>query len=689
MLNKYSPPPATARRLAPALIALIAINVLLLAYYVIYDYQLAVHADSAVMNTLAQEIHDSGQFFPRGWNYANGDLWVLGTHTVIVALLAVLPNTFALHAASGMVTAAMVLGAVWWCGAVLGQSRPARLLTLAVLAGGISVNMAENLYGQAAYGMLFAQACLLACSGWRLLHSEGAARWRWGALFALLTVLVFWSNPARAAVYYGLPLITATATLRYLPRLRGDGHGVPARRALTLLATLLAALAAGALLHGHYVKLVGSSGLAPAAWLGFDGMVRNALGTLRGLLSLFGGLPPEGAPVIKAAGVWQALRLLAALAMLGLLPWALRRAFDTPWRPARLFFAVFVLVSLSINLLVAVCTTVPDMAAPEASVRYLVPSLLCALVLLAGIAVDDFHWRGAAPALAVAALAVMALSAHPAYQLERAPGYFPKAGMAAYSPYHQFAEFLDQQNLHYGYTSFWHAGRLSLISGGKVKVSPITLDNGLPVPLRHLSSDRWYQASTWTGPTFLMLRAEEAAATDWAHVERLAGKPTRVIEHRGWKIYCYPDNLAAHLPFWDYQRSPPLRLAVNAASEHRIGEPVAGGAALRAEPGQSGHLLFGAPRLLAPGTYTAAFDLDSEGADDAGVVDIAANNGATVLAALPIRGAGRRRVALALKLTAPTAVEFRVWSNGAARLTVHGVDLRPQDPRRAPLPRQK
>ena len=689
MLNKNFPPPTLARRLAPALIALIAINLLLLAYYVVYDYQLAVHADSAVMNTLAQEIHDSGQFFPRGWNYANGDLWVLGTHTVIVALLAVLPNTFALHAASGLVTAAMVLGAAWWCGAVLGQSRPARLLALAVLAGGISVNMAENLYGQAAYGMLFAQACLLACSGWRLLHSDGAARWRWGALFALLVVLVFWSNPSRAAVYYGLPLIAATVALRYLPRLRGDGHGVPSRRAAAMLATLLAALAGGALLHGHYVKLVGSSGLAPAAWLGFDGMVRNALGTLRGLLSLFGGLPPEGAPVIKAAGVWQALRLLAALAMLGLLPWALRRAFDTPWRPARLFFAVYVLVSLSINLLVAVCTTLPDMAAPEASVRYLVPSLLCALVLLAGVAVDDFHWRGAAPALAVAALAVMALSARPAYQVEHAPGYFPEAGMAAYSPYHQFAEFLARENLHYGYTTFWHAGRLTLLSDGKVKVRQISLDNGLPVPVRHLSSDRWYDAAAWTGPTFLMLRAEEVAATDWAQVERLAGKPTRVIDHRGWKIYCYPDNLAAHLPFWDYQRSPPLRLAVGPASEHRIGQPLAHGAALRAEPGQSGHLLFGAPRVLAPGRYLVGFDLDSEGADDAGVVDIAANNGATVLAALPIRGGGRRRVELPLTLSAPTSVEFRVWSNGAARLTIHAVELRPQDPRHVPPTRQK
>nr|WP_315402256.1 hypothetical protein [uncultured Duganella sp.] len=457
-----------------------------------------------------------------------------------------------------------------------------------------------------------------------------------------------------------------------------------AGRAARLLAVLAGALLAGALLHAHYVKLVGSSGLAPAVWLGYDGMLRNVLGTVRGLLSLFGGLPPEGAPVMQAAGVWQALRLLAALAVLALLPWALARALAAPARPARLFFAVYVLVSLAINVLVAVATTLPDMAAPEASVRYLVPSLLCALVLLVGIAVDDVDWRGAARPAALAALAVMALSARPAYRIDNAPGRFPAAGITAYSPYDQFAAFLDQQGLRRGYATFWHAGRLSLLSGGTVRVGQITLDNGLPVPLRHLSSDRWYQADTWTGPTFLMLNTEEAAATDWALVERYAGKPSRMIEHRGWKIYVYPDNLATRLPFWDYRRSPPLRLDVGPASLHRIGRLDGDGRALRAAPGESGHLLYSPLRPTAAGRYLVGFDVEGgDGADDFGVVDIAANNGATVLAARAIKGRGRHTIELPLTLANAAAIEFRVWSNGAGALTIHGVTVRARDPRPA------
>lgn len=682
-----TPPPLARlleRRVLPLLLVL---NLLLLLYYLVVDYQYVVHSDSAVMNLLAQEIHETGQLFPRGWNYANGDLWLLFPQAFIVPWLGWLPNGYPLHALAGLVSAALVLLGAWWVGGMLGQSRLARLLSLVVLAGGISVNMAENLYGQAAYGVLFALTCGLAVSGWRVLHEEGGARWGWGALHALLVLLVFWSNPQRAAVFYGLPLILATLALQCTP-------GLPSlaavrqqrRRAGVALALLLAALLGGAVLHGHYVKLVGSSGLAPATWLGFDGMLRNAGGTLRGLLSLLGGLPPEGGSVVSAAGAWYALRILAACALLALLPWALRRAFRTPLRRARLYFAVYALTSAGINLFVALTTSLPDMAAPEASVRYLVPALMCVLLLLIGTVVDDFKWQRPAHPVALLSLLVMALSGLSAYRVEHAPGYFPKGGVAAYSPYAQFAAYLEQQGLHYGYASFWNAGRITLLSAQSVRVRQISLDNGMPVPVRHLSSDRWYQADAWQGETFLMLTAEEARATDWALVERYAGPPSRTLSHRGWEIRVYPHNLATRLPFWDYRRSPALVLAVNGATPHRIGHLVEHGAALESAPGETGHLQYGPFRNTAPGHYLASYTLEAGGAgvSDFGVVDVAANHGATVLAAQAIRGGGARTISLPFTLTGPVGdLELRVWSNAAGTLTLRATGLRLQDPRPA------
>ena len=671
----------TRRRLERLVLPLLlAFNLLLLGYYLAIDYQYAVHSDSAVMNLLAQEIHDTGQFFPRGWNYANGDLWVWFPHTLIVALLPWLPNSYALHALSGAVTAALVLLGAWCVGGMLGQSRLARLVTLLVLSAGISANMAENLYGQAAYGVLFYLACFLAYSAWRMLRdgTHAGARRRWGALFALLVLLVFWSNPQRAAVFYGLPLILAGFSLLLLPGQPQAQLRLQRRRLWTLLALLLAALLAGTALHGHYVKLVGNSGLAPATWLGFDGMVRNVLGTLRGLLSLLGGLPPEGGAVINAAGAWSALRLLAALALLGLLPWALRRAFRAPVQPARVFFAVFTLTSVGINLLVALTTSLADMAVPEASARYLVPSLLCMLMLLTGLAVDHFHWRRPLHMLALLALLVTGLSAPLAYKVDNSPGYFNKDGVAAHSPYLQLAQYLQQQGLHYGYASFWNAGIISLLSEQRVQTRQITIENGLPMPVRHLSSDRWYEAVTWDGPTFLLLTFDESKAMNWEQVERYSGPPSRILNFHGCLIRIYPRNLAAVMPLWDPRQAVPLRFPVSAASLHGIGHLTDNDRALQSEPGETGHLQFGPGRPTAAGRYLVHFDLETSGAGvhDFGVVDVTVNHGATVLAALPIRASGAQRITLPLTLGGPAGdLEFRVWSNAAGTIKTKGVDL--------------
>jgi hypothetical protein len=658
------------RRVLPALLAL---NLLLLLYYLIVDYQLVLNSDSAVMNLLAQEIHDSGQLFPSDWYYANGDLWVWFTQLPIVPLLYVLPNSAALHALSDIVTAALLLLSAWCVSGMLGQSRLARLTLLLVLTSGISVNMAENLYGQAAYGVLTYLACLLAYSGWQLLHAQGTARWRWGAALAALALLVFWSNPQRAIVFYGLPLIVATVVLHSLP-------GQPRRRAVLLLAVLAAAMLAGTALHSHYVRLVGNSGLAPATWLGYDGMVHNTLATVRGLLSLLGGLPQEGSSVLSAGGALAALRLLAALLLLALLPWALLRACRTPIRRARLYFAVFTLTSAAINLLVALCTSLPDMTAPEASIRYLVPSLLCMLILLAGMAVDDFKWSRPAPALALAALLALGLSAPLAYRVPNAPGYFPHGGIASHNPYAGIARYLEQQGLHHGYANFWSAGKLTVLSAGQVQLRQITLENGLPMPVRHLSSARWYQAASWQGETFLMFNYDEAKQVDWAQLERYIGQPSRVLDYAGCKIAVYPHNLAAAMPLWDYHQAVALRVPLDAATRHAIGQLIADeqGNAIVAEPGAAGYLQYGPYRQTPKGRYLASFDLDTAGAGvaDFGVVDVAAAGGSQVLAARAVKAGGVQHISLPIELHGPVAdLELRVWSNGAGRMTLHGSSL--------------
>ena len=195
---------------------LLLLNIVLIVYYVVFDYQTMMHSDSAVANLLAQEIVETGNYFPRDWYYVNGDLWVFYIHTFIVPLLALFPNSYGLHAASALATGSLILLGTWLLTGVLAQSRSARLLSMAMLASGLSWYMAENLYGQASYGSIYYMSCLMLFFAWRSLITPLRARWLWRVAFALVTMLLFWANPQRALIYQGAPFLLAMASLLLL-----------------------------------------------------------------------------------------------------------------------------------------------------------------------------------------------------------------------------------------------------------------------------------------------------------------------------------------------------------------------------------------------------------------------------------------------------------------------------------------
>ncbi|MRW88259.1 hypothetical protein GJ698_29700, partial [Pseudoduganella sp. FT26W] len=208
------------------LLLLLGINIVLLAFYLVIDYQLVYHSDSAVKNLLAQEIVDTGQYFPRDWNYVNGDLWVLNTHTFIIPLLHWMHNGYLAHAASDIVSAALILHASWLLTGLLEQSRLARLVGMLVVSAGMSLIMAEHIYGQAAYGSLYYMACYLLVAYWSLSQARRATVLPWAAATAVLTALVFWTNPQRALLFYGAPLLAAGALQQLLAwhAARADGQ---------------------------------------------------------------------------------------------------------------------------------------------------------------------------------------------------------------------------------------------------------------------------------------------------------------------------------------------------------------------------------------------------------------------------------------------------------------------------------
>jgi len=282
-------------------------------------------------------------------------------------------------------------------------------------------------------------------------------------------------------------------------------------------------------------------------------------------------------------------------------------------------------------------------------------------------------------ALGVGALALLATSAPTSYLYPFSEfRHLPWHGLIIQTPDRQLAAFLEQQGLRYGYASFWNAGRTTVLSGGAVRVRQVVLERGLPVPMRNLASNRWFDADAWHGETFLMLRDSELALLDQPVLASYAGQP-RLLRHGDMNVLVYPTNLAAALSAWDTAVRAPVRYRMDARTLHQLG--VLDNGVLKAAAGEQGNLHFGPMRMLAPGAYAVTFELDAgpagqAGGGDLGMVDVVTQAGRMVHARQAITRAGKQRLTLRFSTDHTlNQVEFRVFTSGHGALALSAIAL--------------
>lgn len=655
-----------------AVAAILLVNIVLMLIFVCKGYRVYFHSDAATKNLLAEEILRTGQMFPRDWYFVNSDIWIVFNHLLIVPLLAFMKNGFAAHAVSGVVWSILILWGTWLFAGLATNSRWAKLISVAVVAGAVSIAGAENVFGQVAYGNIFLLACLIAYTSWQSLQTVGKKSWIFALATAALILLTFAGNPQRAIVTYFIPVCAAVFICGALD-LASHGWRVQAlaSRAAVLLAVIVAAAAGGIGCHLWLLaRVLDVSGAGNAQWLSFGAMLGNAGSTLHGLFGILGGVPTPGASVSSRGGFYEGLRMVAAGVTLGLTPFVL--GYSLRKRSSSLQFAgIFSTVSLILFLFLQVTTTIPQMVDPVGSARYLMPPLLMVLVLSAAAAVSvDFGWlkRGAAAAV-LAMLAVSSLGpGNPLSMPLRDPIAEPYAGIIAT---------LEREGLSYGYASYWNAGVQTVLSEGDVRARAILISGALPVPMRHLSSKFWYSPKAWSGETFLMLEAHEVAAIDWARMEQYAGPPARQFQFERFSVYVYPHNLADVLPGW-ISKVPVIALSEaspRTAGRFEVGD---GSNHLVSQPGEQGYLHFGPYAELAAGRYRATFELETDGGSGAESVllDVASGQGRVLHASRNVSANGSHAIDLDFDLAADVSdIEFRVLARGDARVTLSAIRL--------------
>lgn len=647
--------------------ALLVMNLVLLVVYFFVNYKGYFHSDSSVKNLLAQEMHETSSFFPPGWNYVNKDLMVLFGQLGVWPLLFFFDNSYTLYAISGVIGAIFILASAWWFTSLLGGSTWQRVLALAVLAGGISAGVAEDMFGQASYGVVLMFTCLVAVLAWKSMSAEPRRRPIWWTLLFTLVALVSWSNPQRAAASYLLPMFCGLAAYLW-----GGQWKLRLRASLPVIATTVVGFGTGVVLSVLTLARVNNNaGAGAARWLDFDGMVSNVVDTLHALLGLLGGLPPGGGDVLSGPGLYAAVRLLAALILLVLIGRKIVQLCGSPTDRMRFVGGLVAGVS-SCFLFLQATTTVADMTDPMSSARYLTPMVVLGLMLLLCSPLQQLSRLGTV--LTVGLGVLLATSS----VVPSSPGSMVYTGWNNTQREALVAE-LKAMGLQYGYATYWNSGSLTVLSGSQVKIRQIMIPNGLPLPMRHLSADRWYEPDAWKGETFLLLDDKEVAAIDWGALTRYVGQPVREARIGAMRVFVFKENISLEVPNWNSTLRKPFRMDAAPDSAKMVGKWNDAAGVLQTKGGESGFLQYGPYRPLARGRYVVTYDVVGR-SDPAGqvvaTVDAVTTGGNRILGSAEVRGDGKGQHTIEFSLEHPVLdLELRVLATGIGEVDYKGLTL--------------
>ncbi|HCT79081.1 MAG TPA: hypothetical protein DGT23_21470 [Micromonosporaceae bacterium] len=358
-------------------------------------------------------------------------------------------------------------------------------------------------------------------------RSAGYQRWLPWAVAAMLA----WGQIADPLIMYigAIPLVVASIVrLRDGQWRSGFWRGLDGRLLLAGFGSVIIAqgvqlairLAGGFGAHAPPVELASPSDLPEHLWIALQALAGN-----------FGGLfADRHGPVAVSLG---ALHLLALLAAVYTLLVVVMRALRRQPRHAGDRLAELVALGILVNLGAFVVSNLPG---DLGTARQIVAVLPLSAVLIGRV------WG---PKLAAARLRARLVAA--ALMLVLAGELAVQATASPTRPEGQdVAQWLDSQNMHYGIGSYWNANNITLITGGRVKVVPITGDD-------KIKGYRWESRTDWYDPglhdaRFLVIDRWHTGMGSEATAIAQFGQSVARHDFSRATVFIYDHNLLVGLP---------------------------------------------------------------------------------------------------------------------------------------------
>ena len=480
------------------------------------------HSDSAFYVQLALEQLKSGKLFPPGMCYSTV-LFVRSPNLILLPILKVIKDWMLARELMVIVMWVLLLLAVLYCF----LPKKNRNIAAAVIACMLLMNpyqtadvaneTTDMLFFQGAYLTIFFDVVIALGVMHRIILLDRKDKTAYKAfLMILLGIVLFFPllGSVRMDMILTIPLAATIVIFYFLESDQKVSEVLKNKRCIIAVIVIMLAVVAGFLCYrrlgamywseskGTYLKMDKYTGL----WYSIGQFVNN-------LTIIFGNV--EGAVFLSFPGLTKFINYFYALVLVFVIPTATLVRFPKHENRFTRFLILYTWIS---NLAVAGVFIACNQWAP----RYLLTIYLDDILLFAVLLSEYMKKREFLTALCAGLIVALYCSVCHVYFWGH---YKDKIGT---DPSKELISFLEENDLHYGYASFWNASVNTVLSGGEVEILPLWdyAANGSqrqaynPSDYRSwLNNENWYDPATHPGKSFMLLKnnadEDEAARAEW------------------------------------------------------------------------------------------------------------------------------------------------------------------------------
>lgn len=492
-------------------------------------------SDVATANLLAEAMVREGTLFPEGWTYGQ-DIWTFFLHLPIALFTLVSDDGVAMRSWAAVLFLLMAaLSAVYFSRKTL--KNHAWLVAIPLLFCGISYEYSYMVFGQCAYLpqiiFMFLTLGLFSESFDEEYRIKSKIKL---ALLALLLAFMCTSG-VRNVQSVAVPLLGAMVLVYFIDH---HNEGLKEQRATILrligrcfilgiaVCVGIGVFAALALKTNYSAGVIGGLHLTDVK------LVAQKLSELLSyFLNVFNVI--SGAELFSVNGILGLIGIVCFIFIGIVFPVLQFRKYKEESFGVRIFLT-FSAVHIAEIFVLAVFTTL-----------YTVPRYVLSAQMLLFVISAHYIYKYVLPhikpirTLAVALMVIAFTFPQSAIHLINAKDHREMMDKQT-----EICDFLEENGLTYGFATYWHAGRYTVLSDGDVEINGIILGgDGSMVDYFWLNDMERYTEEAHSGESFLMLTREENGTFYGSPTHAALGEPVRVLEHGDYIIYVYGYNLSS------------------------------------------------------------------------------------------------------------------------------------------------